>query len=233
MGTDTTVFRAFADSGCDGTSTKDIESAELVVLDWTGGFNRIYPNTRLLGVDLSLFSTKDGDVLDTRAEDFKEDVRSQVQKIYCERGDFSLRVINSEDDIASEVVTVVHITQELPPRGGTDVGEGEYDPCNQEHDNAAILFGERLLTLSDEYTYDEWVNVFANICAHEIGHTLGFGHVSRDEYDTSERALYIELMLGGHTMAELRRQHRFLVDLPNCPVENHDEQRVVASGVTD
>lgn len=217
MAVDESVLRAFVDSGCPNQSSSDIELSELVILDWDGGFNRIYPDRSLVGMDLAAFSLRDGGTLADFGDQFKNDVRDQISRIYCERDDLLLRVINGDDEIAGGVVTVVHMTQETRPNGGSDVGEGEYDPCNEESDNAAIVFGERVRTLSGAYTYDEWVNVFANIAAHEIGHTFGFAHVERDEFTDLGRTLYVELMLSGHTMSELRRQHRFVVDLPHCP----------------
>lgn len=202
---------------CDSDAGVDIEDVDVVILDWTGGTSPIYPDDVFEAVDLSLFETDEGETLGDTAEAFKEAVRRQITRIYCDSPALSVRVVNGEDDEADLDVTVVHLTQELPPKGGTDVGEAEYDPCNLQSDNAALLFGERLLTLGNGYTYDEWVNVFANICAHEIGHTLGFGHVLRSEHPDSGRSIYIELMLDGHTMAELRREARFVFDLTNCP----------------
>jgi hypothetical protein len=96
------------------------------------------------------------------------------------------------------------------------VGEGEFDVCNRQHDNAAVVFGEQIRRLAGILAFDEWIRVVGNVVAHEIGHTLGFGHVLRDEYEPAERALYVELMLDGHTMGELRRPHRFIVEQTNC-----------------
>ena len=204
-------------SECEGDAGVDIEDINVVILDWTGGMSPIYPDDVFEGVDLSLFETDEGETLADNAEAFKEAVRRQITRIYCDLPELSVRVINGEDDEVDFDVTVVHLTQELPPKGGTDVGEAEYDPCNLQSDNAALLFGERLLTLGNGYAYDEWINVFANICAHEIGHTLGFAHVLRSEHPDTGRSLYIELMLDRHTMAELRREARFVFELTNCP----------------
>jgi len=230
-GNPTSGLLAFVGTGCDRVSAREIDSADLVLLDWTGGVSQIYPGRELAGVDLTRFPTGDGGTLGDRADAFKADVIDGISRIYCAKPEVSLRVINGEDSDANAGVTIVHITQELPPKGGTDVGEGEYDPCNLQTDNAAILYGERLRSLSDAYRYEEWVNIFANICAHEIGHTLGFGHVARSDYSNTGRSIYIELMLDGLTMGELRREHRFLVDLSSCPSQPTDARKTIASGI--
>lgn len=218
----------FASECGDFDLAKSAPVADVVVLDWTGGVSPIYPDTTLIAVDLDLFETADGGTLATAEDSFREDVRAKITQIYCQSSPTPVRVVQGEDDAFGWDVTVLHLTQELPPRGGSDVGEGEYDPCNVQHDNAAILFGERLLSLGDAYTYEEWVNVFANICAHEIGHTIGYGHIPRDERPDTGRSLYVELMLSGHTMAELRRSQRFVAaDHTNCPLDSREKVRSV------
>jgi hypothetical protein len=204
-------------SGSDASTHADGEDVNRVLLDWTGGTSQIYPDEVFEGVDLALFETAEGGTLADDPEAFKEDVRRQIALIYRDMPLASIQVVIGEDEEADTDVTIVHITQELPPQGGTNIGEGEYDPCNLQRDNAALLFGGRLITLGNGYSYREWVNVFANTCAHEIGHTVGFGHVLRSEHPDTGRFLYIELMLDGHTMAELRREQRFVFELTNCP----------------
>ncbi len=183
------------------------------------------------GVDLSAFETSDGRTLGDDAGNFKELVRQEIMRIYCDRGEVSVIVRNGEDD-EGPADTTVHLTQETPPNGGTDIGEGEYDPCNLERDNAAIVFGQRLLQLADNYSRDEWLHVFANVCAHEIGHTLGYGHLERTAQPEEGRPLFVELMLDRHTMAEMRRQQRLILDQTYCPSDPVASRRRVEGAVT-
>ena len=212
-----TALQPFFLTECDKPIAPGHVQINAVMLDWTGGISPIYPDDFFDGIDLDRFELADGGTLAERSAEFKEDVRRRIARIYCELGKFDVRVTNGEYEDAAADTSVVHVTQAIPPKGGTDVGEGEYDPCNEQRDNAAILFGERLLSLSENYTYDEWVNVVTNICAHEIGHMLGFGHIPREERTDVGRSVFVELMLSGHTMAELKRTQRFLTDQDTCP----------------
>ncbi|UCE60557.1 MAG: hypothetical protein JSU63_02165 [Phycisphaerales bacterium] len=201
------------------------ESTDVVVLDWTGGGNQIYRDENFEGVDLSVFETAEGGTLADDEETFKERVRAQVARIYCDCPDANLIVINGEDDEPAD--TIVHVTQNTQPDDGKDIGEAEYDPCNLQDDNAAIIFGERLWQLSDTYTFDEWVYVFANVTAHEIGHTLGYAHVARANQPEIGRMLITDLMLDRHTMAEMRRPQAFLTELSYCPSDPSQKSRSV------
>lgn len=209
---------------CEGLAGLSESDVDIVVLDWDGGTSPIYPDETFVGVDLSLFETADGGTLADQGEAFKELVRQRIAEIYCDSPADKIIVYNGDD--VDPFDTVVHITHETRPNGSTDIGEGEYDPCNRQTDNAALIFGERLNQLSGAYTFDEWVNVFANVCAHEIGHTLGFGHVVRSELDSSERALFVELMLDRHTMSEMRQPHKFIVEQDNCPADANRSRRL-------
>lgn len=188
----------------------------VVVLDWNGGTNAIYPHEPFAAIDLGLFETSDGATLADDAESFKEQVRLEVARIFCEWPETDVMVFDGADDPGAPD-TVVSITGALQPNGGMDIGEAEYDPCDRQHDNVAVIFGERIRRLGTGYALEEWVRVFANVCAHEIGHTLGYGHVATEQLADYEPLPAVELMLSHHSMTEMRKPQRFVVSQTYCP----------------
>ena len=205
---------------CPGAATDKTTAADAVLLEWSGGTTRIYPGDQFAGLDLGAFLVTDGDTLADETEDFKAAVRDEVSRILCEMPTDGIYLTNSKSGLPGKVTTV-YFTQIGSPLGGSQIGQGEYDPCNQNHDNDAIIFGDEILALGDARPFDEWVLVFANVTAHEIGHMLGYGHVPRVIYPASQRPAYVELMMATHTVDEMIQAQRLISDTTNCP-DDHD-----------
>lgn len=204
-------------SNCVDDTGRPLPASDLILLDWDGGVTSLYPDMDFNGIDLSLFPVYLGGTLADQAEAFREEVRQQVISIFCDNPDFSIDVRHAEDaaDWTGQVTRIV-IAQSLSPIGG-QIGEAEYDPCNSRRGNIGLIYAEQILRLDDKFTYDEWVLAFANTIAHEIGHTLGYAHVSRDDWGFAGRGLYVELMLPRHTIDELVGQQRFVTSQDTCP----------------
>lgn len=191
-------------------------ATDLVILGWSGGTSNIYPDDEFPGLDFASFETADGGTLADAPEAFKDAVRNEVVRILCGQPSVSVAVQNEKGRVDADATTI-YIVQAPSKVGGGQIGEGEFDPCNLQHDNSALIFGDELRDLPGPYTFDDWVLIFANVTAHEIGHTLGFNHVPRSDSNDSEHRLFVELMLAGHTVDEMIRSQRFLSDETNCP----------------
>ncbi|MBI3834961.1 MAG: hypothetical protein HY287_11580 [Planctomycetes bacterium] len=199
-------------SDCDSGVRKTLDA---VVLDWDGGTSPLLPDAPFDGIDLGEFQTSGGGTLADVGDNFKEAVRSQVARILCDLPIAPPRVTNGKA-LPEGQVSVVQIADIHSPQPG-QIGKGEYDPCDQVHDNSAIIFGTELKLLGRTFSYDEWVNIFANVTAHEIAHGLGYAHAPRvDDSYASDRSLYVELMYATHTVDEMIREQRLVADMSNC-----------------
>jgi len=195
----------------------DVEASDVVVLDWTGGVSSIYPDDELPPLDFSNFTTPEGSLADVEGA-FKAAVRDRVAETLCGFPGLAVAVREGEGPSDSPLSTV-YITFSRSPNSRSQIGEGQYDPCNEQHDNDAIIFGEDLMQLGGPYTYDEWVLIVSNVVAHETGHMLGFPHAARTDDNSGERALFVELMLATHTLDEMLSEQRFLSPDTNCPAD--------------
>jgi len=205
---------------CPGAAADKSTATDAILLEWTGGTTRIYPDDEFPGLDLSAFVVTDGQTLADEADDFKTAVRDEISRILCDMPTDGIHLTNSKAGLPPNVTTV-YFTQTISPMGGAQIGQGEYDPCNENHDDHAIIFGDEILELGRARSFDEWVFVFANVTAHEIGHMLGYGHVPRVIYAESQRPAFVELMMASHTTDEMIQSQRLLADTTNCP-DDHD-----------
>jgi len=205
----------YVECGGDGASRQLADA--VVVLDWDGGTSALYPDDPFDGLDLGDFATTDGGTLADHADEFRELVRSKVTQIYCDMPDFSVKIEQRDDATFTGAKTTVFFGQFRAPDGGGQVGEADYDPCNRHADDEAIIFGAQYERLGGPYSLDEWVTMFANTTAHEIGHTLGYGHIARADRPDPSRSVFVELMLDRHTISELQQEQRVVVEQSTCP----------------
>jgi len=220
------ISEAFDSGSSDSLAEQEspsLTSHRVIILDWSGGRTRIYSDRFLLGADLSRFSVSEGGALSDREFEFRESVRSRVEDMLSDIPELTFTVRDGQEIPLDQPATIVYLTQESRPDGRSDIGEGEYDPCDEEDENHAIVFGRSILDRGDGYAFEEWVNVFANVSAHEIAHTLGYGHVSREEINPDSRMMFVELMLDAHTMREMRQPQRFVIPQSSCPTEDAHE----------
>lgn len=203
---------------CGGELQTDQVATDLVILKWKGGVTPLYPDQEFAPMDLAAFPMTEGGTLADWADDFRNEVLQQIRSIYCDDPDIHIRIEHAQN-APPHRATTVYFAQEVSPLYVGLIGEGHYDPCNLRHEDTAVLFAEQIRRLGSSFTFDEWVLMFANTAAHEIGHTLGFAHVDRFNNPQPQRSLYVELMLNRHTIGELIREQRFVVELTDCPDE--------------
>lgn len=197
-------------------SARDLTGPMKVVLAWQSGASSIHRGAELAPLDLSAFETIEGSTLSDVGFSFEERVRDGVEQVLIAAGLDVDVVANADGD--AEYDTVVLFTQERSARVAGRIGEAEYDPCDREAGNTAVIYGGAILDLSYPYSVSEWVTIFVNVTAHEVAHTVGFGHVSRSAVVSAGRTGVVELMLDGHTMDEMRQPQRMIAEQDSCPV---------------
>ncbi len=190
-----------------------------VILDWSGGSSDLHPSRPLAALDFTRFALRNGGTLADDAEGFKSAVLLEVEEIIRALPDAQANIRNGSRR-PRELATVVHIAQNASFGPPGQIGEADYDPCNRFFDDSAVVFGEELKRLGASFEFEEWKLIFANVIAHEIGHTLGYGHVGRVSHDGTERPLFVELMLATHTVDEMTRPQRYLADESFCPASS-------------
>lgn len=220
-------------ASCDDAERSGRPATDRVVIDWSGGVSALSDGVRMPGIDFAAFKLRGGGTLADVSEEFTPAVRDEVEVILCSLPEASVHVSNGEATHVGNVSNVF-VLQATSPNAPGQIGEGDYDPCNVTHANEAIIFGEELLELGGPYDFDEWVRMLSNVIAHEIGHTLGYGHIDRSPVVPGERIAHVELMFAVHTVSEMIRSQRYLAPDTNCPVagDSSADKRVLAPGFT-
>jgi hypothetical protein len=112
---------------CPGAAVQKTTAADAILLEWEGGTTRIYPGEFLPGLDLGTFLVTDGTTLADEAADFKAAVRDEVSRILCEMPTDGIHLTNTKGNLPRDVTTV-YLSHMLSPIGGSQIGQGEYDP---------------------------------------------------------------------------------------------------------
>jgi hypothetical protein len=194
----------------------DVDQVETVTLDWSGGISDLYPDLALAGLDFGKFALADGGTLADYEEKFKAAVLEEIVAILDELPEGRVHVRNGRAE-GNRTDTIIHVAQSFSPEVGGQIGQAIYDPCDRYSGDAGIIYGDEILQTGGPFHFGGWVAMFANVTAHEIAHTLGYGHVERRLNDGVERPLYVELMLAIHTIPEMISPQRYLADDGNCP----------------
>ena len=191
-------------------------SVAVVVIDWETGDASLFADAQMEPIDLAAFVTDEGDTLADHEAVFKQRVAALMQEILADVEMFDVQVVG-EGNARVVRETTVYMTQSVSPTGRVEIGRAAYDPCNEQYDDEAIIFGEQIRKLGSGYSLDDWVRVFANVAAHETMHTFGYGHVSRADNPPDGRSQYVELMLDNHTFSEMRLPQRLIHEMSTCP----------------
>lgn len=209
---------AMSPLSADGNATnsaRDLAGPMKVALAWQSGASSIHHGAELAPLELAEFQTTDGTTLSDVAVSFEARVRDGIEEVLLAAG-LDVEVVDQADG-DGQFDTVVLFTQERSARVAGRIGEAEYDPCDREAGNTAVIYGGAILDLSHVYSVSDWVTIFVNVTAHEVAHTVGFGHVSRSSVGGAGRSGIVELMLDGHTMDEMRQPQRMISEQDSCP----------------
>jgi hypothetical protein len=198
------------------------EASTLIVLDWDGGTSPLDSQSTFSPLEPSDLPILEPVAPGEPSDEFKEAVRLRIEMILCGLDPVDMRVILGK---AADYpgATRVYLTGDLPPNGGIQIGQADYDPCNAHPDDVVVVWGGRLMeAVGDELPRESWVNILANTCTHEIGHTLGFFHA--DDLGLAIDPSYKdrEIMLSSHSVAALTLEQEFLVPQSTCPGDSAD-----------
>ena len=194
----------------------EVDRVDAVTIEWSGGYSDLYPEMELAPLDFGKFSLAEGGTLADDAERFKSAVVEQIVVILNALPEGRVHVRNGHADSGSED-TIIHVAQAFSPQVGGQIGQAIYDPCDKYSGDSGIIYGDELLQTGGPFYFHEWVTMFANVTAHEIAHTLGYGHVERQLTSAADRPLFVELMLAIHTVPEMISSQRYLAEDGNCP----------------
>lgn len=233
----------------------------LVVIDWTGRSvdptktgemwwqNSHAPSP---GIDFSKYNlyTSQGVFTGTLAninvENFKEIVRKKVIKQY-ENITPEIRFVTGEAENYTQA-TKIYLLQawykDDPTQGY--LGIAVIDHGNQRIvEDTGLIFGNRVALVGNErypgmtdefgYAYDsveQWANFFANMIAHEAGHTFGFDHPNMNDTGWTYEQKQVETMIGSTNTVfyffphAFRFEQKTLLDttvvIPGCIAEEYD-----------
>ena len=200
------------DSGT--TEAALIPNERQVVIDWDAGASVMRDGDWMTPVDLGAFHLPDGWTL-ADEPNFQVLVEGRIQTIFDDLEPADIRVVTADANEYPEA-TVVLMTFEADPDDPQRVGQAYYDPCDTEPADEAIVWGLAMLELGDGHRLDEWVNLFANVAAHEVAHTLGFAHPEAIDH-LGFRPHPSALMLGSHTLSALLQEQSFQIPQQTCP----------------
>lgn len=214
----------------DPARSENDELAKVIVLDWTGGFSDITSDW-LAPLDFSELYLASGESLESHVESLQESVLVRVEEILSTLEPVRFDVVTGEGDDSSEE-TVVYFTSDAVSGTKLYVGQTKLDRCDLNEGASVVVWGGTLLSLGNDYGYEQWVNLFANIAAHEIGHTIGFFHPDAVLTDLTDYEKNTEIMLGVHTMSSLLGRQEFLIPQETCPASIADEFGGIAYNLT-